>query len=191
LSEETTPAATESVEAPSLAPQLSLEERVAYLEAQNQGLKRVGGLALLLLLIVGGLLVNKNQSDFTGSVSRNYTLVKDDNEVSAALTSDAQGRVQFVQAKYGTMAGMQELPPGFQGYAFYDTAGQPLVLIGKNQAQETVFLVVDVNRQLTFNPFQGAPSAPATPMPGLPPTQPTPGPGRLTATPMPRPSATP
>ncbi len=162
MSDVDTPDAEES--APPATP-LSLEERVAYLEAQNEGLKRVGLLGLVLVLMLGAILVHQTYSDLRTSTTRAVTLLNDQDQLSGAITVDAQGRTQFLQARYGTMAGATALPEGFRGYAFYDSDGVPRVFIGENSEKHTVFQVLDPVRGVAFDPFENVKSA-AAPKPG-------------------------
>ena len=157
MSEEAAPAAEET--APPATP-LSMEERVAYLEAQNEGLKRVGLLGLVLVLMLGAILVHQTYSDLRSSTTRSVTLLNDQDQLSGAITVDAQGRTQFLQARYGSMAGASALPDGFRGYAFYDSDGVPRVLIGETNEKHTVFQVMDPVRGVAFDPFEDVKSAP-------------------------------
>ncbi len=179
MSEEVAPDA--EVSAPPATP-LSMEERVAYLEAQNEGLKRVGLLGLVLVLMLGAILVHQTYSDLRSSTTRAVTLLSDQDQLSSAITVDAQGRTQFLQARYGTMASATNLPDGFRGYAFYDSDGMPRVMIGETTEKHTVFQVLDPVRGVSFDPFEDVKSAPpAKPAPdkapapqGSPSPQPTP-----------------
>lgn len=137
---------------------LTMEERVAYLEAQNQGLKRVGALGLVLLLILGGLFVHQTHSNIQSTSTHGLTLLGDENLLVGAITPDSQGRIQFLQARYGELKAPVGLPEGFVGYAFFDTDGRARVLIGENQDRHTVFLVQDPERRVAFEPLRTAPA---------------------------------
>ncbi|MFN8610166.1 MAG: hypothetical protein U0931_21665 [Vulcanimicrobiota bacterium] len=154
-------AAPETEESSAPTGSMTLEERVAYLEAQNEGLKRVGLLGLVLVLMLGAIVVHQTYSDLRSTTTRGLTLLNEKDELSGAVTVDAQGRTQFVQARYGNMASLNPLPEGFQGFAFYDTAGTPRVLIGETKDQQTFFKVIDPSRKLVFDPFEGMQGAPA------------------------------
>ncbi len=156
-------AVTEAVAA---AP-LSLEERVAHLESQNEGLKRVGLLGLVLVLLLGAILVHQTYSDLNSATTRGLTLLNSQDQLSGAVTIDRQGRMQFLQARYGMLAGANELPPDFHGFAFYDAEGNPRVLMGEDKDQHTVFVVADPVRGVSFDPFEKL-------QPSKPPTSPTP-----------------
>jgi len=160
LEDETTP--NEAHEEEESTP-LTLEERVAYLETQNQGLKRVGVLALILVLILGGLVVHKTHSDIQSTATRGLTLLGDDNLLVGAITPDPQGRVQFLKARYGELRAADGLPEGFVGYAFYDADGRARMLIGENKDRHTIFLVVDPERGVAFDPLNTSPTAAPTP----------------------------
>lgn len=157
---EPAPAAAETEAAPTAAP-ASLEERVAYLEAQNEGLKRVGGLGLALVLLLGALLVYQTYSDLNMTSTRGITLLNNNNELTMAVTSDTGGRTQFIPARFGVLPnGTEDPPPNFEGYTFYDTQGKPRFMVGQNKdTQETVFVVLDPVRGAAFDPFQNTKSA--------------------------------
>lgn len=172
---------TQVVEAaePPIAP-LSLEERLSFLEAQNEGMKRVGVLGLVLVLLLGVLLVHQTYSNLGATSTRSITLLNDSNELSAAITSDRQGRTQYLQARYGVLPnGAEEAPADFEGVTFYDPSGKPRMMLGQTrETQQTVFIVLDPTRGLAFDPFENVKSAPpkagATPTPA--PSTPTPTP---------------
>lgn len=161
MSDEVAPDA--EVSAPPATP-LTMEERLAYLEAQNEGLKRVGLLGLVLVLMLGAIVVHQTYSDLRTSTTRAVTLLSDQDQLSAAITVDPQGRTQFLQARYGTMASATNLPEGFRGYAFYDSDGVPRVMIGETSEKHTVFQVLDPVRGVAFDPFENvkAPAAQQT-----------------------------
>ncbi|MCW5867718.1 MAG: hypothetical protein KIS61_10680, partial [Candidatus Eremiobacteraeota bacterium] len=100
-------------------------------------------------------------SDLRTSTTRAVTLLSDQDQLSAAITVDPQGRTQFLQARYGTMASAANLPDGFRGYAFYDSDGVPRVMIGETSEKHTVFQVLDPVRGAAFDPFEDVKSAPA------------------------------
>lgn len=167
---------------------LSLEERIAYLESQNDGLKRVGMLGLILVLLLGALLVHSTYSDLRSTSTRGLTLLNDQNQLNCAVTTDELGRVQFIPAYAGGMLpSPKPIPDGFRGYVFYDTAGNPRMMLGENQQQDTVFLVIDPKKQAAFNPMtelksmappagkpkaSPTPSAPTTKLPSPTPARP-------------------
>lgn len=183
MSEEATPA-TEEESTQAVVP-MTLEERVAYLEAQNEGLKRVGVLGLVLVLMLGAILVHQNYSDLRGTTTRGLTLLNERDELSSAITVDPDGRTQFLQARYGSMAGAVALPAGFRGYAFYDTDGLPRVLIGENDQKHTIFQIIDPVRNATFSPFKDLKAAPAAP---TTPTAPGKAPEPTKGSPTPKPT---
>ena len=156
---------------------LSLEERVAFLEAQNEGLKRVGLLGLVLVMLLGAILVHQTYSDMKSSTTRGLTLLNDQDQLSGAITIDGQGRMQFLQARYGSMAPAAEIPADFRGFAFYDSDGSPRILMGEGKDKQTVFMVADPVRGVAFDPFEnikarkpapgaGSPTPAATSTPG-------------------------
>lgn len=169
----------------------TLEERVAYLEAQNEGLKRVGLLGLVLVLLLGAILVHQTYSELRSVATRGVTLLNEKDQLAVALTTDSQGKVvQFLKGQFGLLSPPnQPLPPDFQGFAFYDSQGQARLLLGENQNKETVFLVIDPVRGLGFDPFEG--KAAARPPQTSPAASPTPGAPTGTPTAAPAPSGSP
>lgn len=163
----------EQIDAPAEpATPLTLEERVAFLEAQNEGLKRVGMLGLVLVLLLGAILVHQTYSDLRSSTTRGLTLLTDKDELGGALTIDPKGRMQFLQAVDGMMTQTTDLPPDFKGFAFYDSGGTARILMGENlQTHETIFWVIDPTRGLAFDAFEKfAKKRPSmTPAPGASP----------------------
>ena len=162
-------------EAAPAAPQ-TLDERVAYLEAQNEGLKRVGLLGLLLVLLLGGIIVYQTYGDLSSTTTRGLTLLNDKDQMSGAVTVDRQGRMLFLQASYGVMAAAGDLPADFRGFTFFDAEGRPRVLMGEDKDKHTIFMVNDPVRGLLFDPFEKVKPAVkppvATPTPGAAPAIP-------------------
>ena len=172
-----------STEEATEAPQLSLEDRVAFLEAQNEGLKRVGLLGLVLVMLLGAILVHQTYSDLKSSTTRGLTLLNEKDQLSGAITTDQQGRMQFFQARYGMLAPPADISDDFHGFAFYDSNGVPRVLIGEGKDKETVFLVADPVRKKVFDPFENA----KVPTSSTPAASPTPvAPSAASSTPAPQ-----
>lgn len=177
MSEEETAADAADAAVAEPTPPLSMEDRLAYLEAQNEGMKRVGGLALVLILILGGIVVHNAYTDLQTISTRGLVLMNDDNQLSAAWSADRQGRVMLLRGNYGMLAPHEPLPDDFQGVAFYDSSGRPRMLIGEDRERRTVFTVLDPERKVAYNPFEGMPSPPrpstdpkASPTPAKPST---------------------
>ncbi len=177
MSEQEVAADSETAEPTSSAPPLSVEERIAFLEAQNEGMKRVGGLALVLILILGGIVVHNAYTDLQTVSTRGLVLMNDDNQLTAAWSADRQGRVMLLRGNYGMLTPHEPLPDDFQGVAFYDSSGRPRLLVGEDRERRTVFTVLDPERKVAFNPFEGMPSPPrpqaepkASPTPAKPST---------------------
>jgi hypothetical protein len=161
---------------------LTLEERVAFLEAQNEGLKRVGLLGLVLVMLLGAILVHQTYSDLKSSTTRGLTLLNDQDQLSGAVTVDGQGRMQFLQARYGVMAPATELPADFRGFAFYDSDGAARILMGEGKDKQTIFMVTDPVRGVAFDPFEKVKAAPTRP--GTPAVSPTPAPPATSPSPQ-------
>ena len=167
-------------------PPMTVEERLAYLEEQNEGLKSVGKLLMALCLITAGLLA--------------WTQIKERSAVhteSLILGSDTP-RGAFTTAPNGHLAllfydqlGIIPPEPKFEavpyldGFVIYDKQGSPRIVIGVNDKDEAVLDVVGADGRVQFAAVprtqpQGAAPAPA---PGAPGTPATPGASAAPATP--------
>lgn len=181
-------------DAPAIDPRTTwtLQQRIEHLEAQNDGLKRVGGLGLALVLLLGVLLVQQVYSDLRSTSTKAITLLKTDtSELAVAITPDNKGRLQVLPAKFGVLNPPQPLPEKFNGSAFYDSAGKLRMVIGEEGDGSTVFAVFDPVRGLVYHPLDDL--KPGSGLPPAPPAAPA-APGGKPApatTPLPRPSATP
>jgi len=133
----------------------TLEERIAYLETQNEGLKRVGGLALVLLILLGVLFVHQVHSDLKATTSQGFTLLDERKLPSVGIVTSRPGAFQILQGNNGILGlPRPDLPEGFQGFGVYDSQGRPRLLSGEKPDGSSVFLVVDPVRQTVFNPFE-------------------------------------
>lgn len=125
------------------ASRATLEDRVEYLEAQNAGLKRVGLLALLLLLIVGGLLVYNSYAQLGGIVTRG--IVFRDGHVSRyALNMAPNGHLAYVPFDFTGRLPRINFPQAgnLRGMGFYDSKGQLRVAIGTNVDDKPVLALL-------------------------------------------------
>lgn len=139
------------------APELSLEERLSYLEEQNEGLKRVGMLLLGLCLLVGGLLIYTQYQSRQSLYSENIILGSS-TTARSAFTPTASGHIGMLF--YDAM-GM--LPPDPQldavanldGLVLYDRLGRPRIVIGTNEEDEAIIDILNTEGKLVFTAGHG------------------------------------
>lgn len=155
---------------------MDIEARVAYLEEQNAGLKRVGLLGLLLVLILGGVVVYQAWADL-GGITTTGIVFQDDRPRSALVTT-ASGHLALVPAlPLGTLPELEQRQGlDFQGLGIYDTKGRVRFLLGVNSLDQPVVGIIGEKGETLWTPLQmqqaappATPGAPATP-PAAPPT---------------------
>ena len=114
-----------------------LEARIQYLEAQNEGIKRVGALGLVLLLIIGGLFVFQVWTDLKGIATGGLVLHDDSRQGRVALTVPPQGGLALVpiDALRGAPGLKSVDGPPIEGLSIYDASGQLRIVIGTCQDQ--------------------------------------------------------
>ena len=155
----------------------SFESRIAYLESQNEGLKRVGLLGLLLVLVLGGIVVYQAWADL-GGVTTTGIVFQDGRQTRAALVTTSGGHLALVPA--GPLGNLPSLntPPSmdFQGLAIYDSQGRVRILMGVTSADQPVVGVIGENGQTIWTPLQVPKSGSAPPPPAAPGTPGTPTP---------------
>ncbi|MBI3927446.1 MAG: hypothetical protein HY319_18050 [Armatimonadetes bacterium] len=154
----------------------SIEERLSYLEEQNDGLKRVGRAALVLLLVLGAILVYEVWAPMSGITTRGLVLRDEADAQRAAVLIGPGGHVALVPADLqGRLPQLQsDANVGLQGLGVYDTKGRLRMLIGVTGEDEPVLAVVGPEGQLTWTPLKAAakPQAPGGAAPMTPPAAP-------------------
>lgn len=124
---------------------MTIEERLLYLEEQNEGLKRVGKMLLALCLLTAGLLVwtqvGQRSSLYseamifgTGDTPRG-TLTTTPNNHLAFLFYDQFG-ILPPSPKFGSI-------PHLDGFAIYDRQGNPRIVVGVTDQNQAVLDVLD------------------------------------------------
>ncbi len=108
----------------------ALEDRISYLEEQNAGLKRVGGLALALILLIGGLFVSQVWKDLRGLASGGLVFLNNERREVAALTVTPRGNVAVVPVNFGGTPSLQLDHLPFNGIGIYDSQGRLRLLFG-------------------------------------------------------------
>lgn len=159
-----------------------LESRLAYLESQNEGLKRVGLLGLLLVLILGGIVVYQAWADLSG-VTTTGIVFQDERQPRNALLTSTAGHLALVPAlPLGTLPELQSYNDmDFQGLGIYDSKGRVRILLGVNSQDVPMIGVIGEKGETVWTPLQlkteappGTPATPAPPTPGAPGTPATP-----------------
>lgn len=155
----------------------ALEDRINYLEEQNAGLKRVGGLALALILLIGGLFVSQVWKDLRGLASGGLVLLNNERREVAALTVTPRGNVAVVPVNFGGTPSLQLDHLPFNGIGIYDSQGRLRLLFGTTpDGDKAVVGCLNDAGQPIWTPLADlkAPAvAPGQPAPG---TKPVPAP---------------
>ncbi len=162
---------------------MTIEERIAYLEEQTEGLKTIGKLLLALSIITAGLLawtqMNQRSSVFSESV-----VYENGGRAKAAITSNTGNHLALLS--FDQMGILPTDPQfgavgGLQGLVLYDRDGKPRVVLGINDSNESVLDVFAADGQRVFSgvPVTAAtpgakPAGGATPVPAPAPEQPAP-----------------
>lgn len=168
----------------------TIEERLAYLEEQNEGLKRVGKMLLGLCLLTAGLLVWTQMTSRSALYSEAVILGTGDNP-RGTLTTTPTGHLAFL---FYDHLGILPPSPKFQaipyldGFAIYDRQGNPRIVIGVNDKDEAILDVVGPDGKVQFAarprtaqapPADGKAPVPAPPAGG---SAPAPNPGSASPT---------
>ena len=157
---------------PELDKPMTIEERLAYLEEQNEGLKTVGKLLMALSLITAGLLVwsQMNQRSTVFSESMVYENLGQQKYTITANTGNHLAFIPFDQM------GILPAEPQFaavgdlQGVVLYDRDGKPRVVMGINSRNESILDVLGPDGRRQFAAVPTAPPAPGASAPGSAPT---------------------
>lgn len=158
---------------------MTIEERLVYLEEQNEGLKTVGKLLMALSLVTAGLLVwsqmNQRATVFSESMVyenaglQKYTVTANTGNHLAYIPFDQMG-ILPTEPQFATVGDLQ-------GVVLYDQDGKPRVVIGVNSRNESVLDVLGPDGRRQFAAVPTVPPAPSQP--------PAPGGAQQPATPAP------
>ncbi len=132
----------------------TLEERVAYLEAQNEGIKKVGRAALILIAVIAIAVVSNTWSPLSGVTTKGIVLQDQSGTAKAALLVPASGHVALVPFNY-----LERLPviqPGqksdFSGLGVYDSQGRLRLIIGVDVDDNPILQVTDAQGKVIWSP---------------------------------------
>ena len=146
------------------APAQDLESRIAYLEAQNEGLKRVGGLALVLLLLTGGLFAYQVRNDLKGIATRGVVLHDERDVARFAVTVSPQGSLGVVPINpLGGAPQMMPMQGDMHGITVYDSQGRPRIVFGLTPEDQPVVGILGPDGQPVWTPAGGPRPAQAPP----------------------------
>ena len=174
----------------------ALEDRIGHLEEQNAGLKRVGGLALALILLIGGLFVSQVWKDLRGLASGGLVFLNNERREVAALTVTPRGNVAVVPVNFGGTPSLQLDHLPFNGIGIYDSQGRLRLLFGTTpDGDKAVVGCLNDAGQPIWTPLADLKAPAATPGQPAPGPKPVPAPSgtpaALPATPSPVPALTP
>lgn len=156
----------------------TLEERLAYLEEQNEGMKRVGLLLVILVIVMGATMIFQNNSA-SRAVATDGLILNNGGKPRSALTAMPNGHLGMVFYDF-----KGEVPPAefnkipyLDGLVIYDQTGQPRILIGMDDKDQPILAVVDKEGKTLFSalPLPASsqpptgPEGTATPAPGATP----------------------
>lgn len=169
----------------------SLEERIAELEADNAGMKKVGLLLVVLTIVIGGLMVFKFHEVHSSLTSGSVILSDSDDTPRAAVTVfKPEERTGHLGVVFYDNLGL--LPtevdfgrtPDLDGMVFYDRKGRPRIIMGVDNSEQAVLMMTAPDGRVVFRAgmdSQAAAQVKATS--GQPQTAATPA---ATATPTPK-----
>lgn len=154
---------------------VDLAVRLEYLETQIEGMKRVGVLALILVMVVGGFLVHLSWSDLRGITTQGLVLQGVDREFAGALVVAESGHIALLPTNDMRALPVVEAYPGLQmkGLGIYDSKGRLRLIHGVDATDKVMFAVLDENGNVAWSPFQPSaanPSPTPTPRPAASPT---------------------
>jgi len=146
----------------------SVEERLAYLEDQNNALKRAGGLLVCLVIVMGVAMIFSSRS-LSSAVNTDGLIINNLGKLRAALTSMPNGHLGMLFFDFnGNLP--QEVQynaiPYLDGVAFYDRDGHPRILIGMDDKNNPILAVVSAEGKTLFSaltPMENPAEAEATP----------------------------
>lgn len=152
---------------------MTVEERLAYLEEQNEGLKSVGKLLMALCLITAGLLAWTQIKERSAVHSESLILGSD--TPRGALTTSPNGHLALLF--YDQLGIIPPEPkfdaiPYLDGFVLYDKQGNPRIVIGVNDKDEAVLDVVAPDGRVQFSAVPRTRPQGSAPAPGAKPGAP-------------------
>ena len=143
---------------------LDLETRLQYLEVQNEGLKRVGALALALLLILGGLFVFQVWNDLKGIATGGVVFHDENKNSKVAMTVNSNGALALVPInQLGYAPQLEPVGGDFNGLGIYDSTGKLRIILGTNADDQPVVGIFGNDGKMVWSPLPQLPAGAATP----------------------------
>ena len=140
---------------------LSIEERLSFLEEQNEGLKRVGMMLVALVVLMGVTMIYQARTGST-ALSSDGLILNNNGQPEAAITAFPNGHLGMMFYDH-----MGNLPKTnwnnvqyLDGLAIYDRKGNPRILLGLDKDENPVMVCVASDGRTLFTavPPQGAPA---------------------------------
>lgn len=139
-----------------------IESRLAFLEEQNEGLKRSGILLVVLVVLMGATMIYTNRSS-AGAVNTEGLILSSLGRPKSAITAMPTGHLGVVFYDFNG-----ELPkevkykaiPYLDGFAIYDRSGNPRILMGIDDRDNPILAVVSPDGKTLFNAVTPTTAAP-------------------------------
>ena len=136
----------------------SIEERLEYLEDQNEGLKRVGLLLVVLVILMGVTMIY--QSNSASQALRSDGLIfSQEGRSRSALTTMPNGHVGMVffdQNENISAPAQFESVPYLDGLVIYDHKGVPRILLGLDENENPILAAIGKDGRTLFSAIDPA-----------------------------------
>ena len=161
----------------------SIEDRIQFLEEQNDAFKRSGMLLVILVIVMGATMIYQSRTQST-SLQTDGVIISNAGKPRGAITAMPSGHLGML---FYNREG--NLPPNVQfasipyldGFAIYDRNGKPRILVGMDDKDNPILAVVGPDGKTLFSAVPRA-----EPTEGVSPSQPAASPTpATTATPQP------
>jgi hypothetical protein len=161
----------------------SVEERLQFMEEQIEAYKRSGLLLVILVLVMGGTMIYQSRVMST-SIQTDGLIISSTGKPRGAITAMPTGHLGVLFYNHEGLLperAQYESIPYLDGFAIYDRAGRPRILIGMDERDNPVLRAFGSDGKTLFS---GVPDAPAPANEGAAQPDVTPSPA-ATATPQP------
>lgn len=131
----------------------SLEERIQYLEDQNEALKRSGLLLVILVLVMGAVLIydTKKRAE---TIQTDGLILSNQGKARGAITPMPTGHLGMLffnhEGKLPENVQYASIPY-LDGFAVYDRNGRPRILIGMDDKDNPIMAVVSPEGKTIFS----------------------------------------
>ena len=139
---------------------LKIEERVDFLESQNEALKRSGFLLVVLVLLMGATMIYQSRVSADGLTTGGLVLTNQGRSRSALLPMpNGHLGMMFYNFSGDLPPAQYEALPYLDGFAIYDRAGRPRIILGIDEEDNPIMAVTGTDGKTLFS---------ATPRPQIP-----------------------